>query len=160
MIQTKNNKQCHYPPFKEIHKCVQYAPISTTWSQISNILSSSYGANAKLSMNLSSRILFFVCFYSSVSSENTNGFQTPLIPWKIAQGKTITKALKAAKLTCGGPRSLVGVCLRVAAATKAHLSAWWRKQHCSSNISELPLGNYRGSQTYTRHALIFFVCVT
>lgn len=46
----------------------------------------------------------FVCFYSSVSSENINRFQAPLIPWKIAQGKAITKAFKEAKLTSSVPK--------------------------------------------------------
>lgn len=46
----------------------------------------------------------FVCFYSSVSSENINRFQTPLIPWKIAQGKAITEALKEAKLNSSMPK--------------------------------------------------------
>ena len=46
----------------------------------------------------------FVCFYSTVSSENINRFQTPLIQWKIAQGKAITEALKEAKLTSSLPK--------------------------------------------------------
>lgn len=54
-------------------------------------------------MNLSLRIIFLY-FYSSMSLENINRFQTSLILWKIALGKAITKALKEANLASSVPK--------------------------------------------------------
>ena len=71
----------------------------------------------------------FVCFYSSVSSENINRFQTPLIPWKIAQGKAITKALKEAKLPNSVPRPLLCVYLKSSSCPNRHAMLYMgRKQ--------------------------------
>lgn len=84
----------------------------------------------------------FVCFYSNVSSENINRFQTPLIPWKMAQGNAITKALKEAKLPSSLPKPLLRVYLRRAAVpTGMPLYTWEGSTHHSSTIPKLPLGD-------------------
>lgn len=84
----------------------------------------------------------FVCFYSNMSSENINRFQTPVIPWKIAQGKAITKALKEAKLTCFVPSLLLYVYLRAAAVpTGTPFYTWEGSTNSSSNIPKLPMGD-------------------
>lgn len=79
----------------------------------------------------------FVCFYSSVSSENINRFQTPLIPRKIAQGKAITKALKEAKLTSSAPKPSSMFILEQQLSQQAQEGSSNR----SPNIPKLPLGD-------------------
>lgn len=114
-----------------------------------------YGANAKLSMNLSPRIIF-LCFYSSVSLENINRFQISLILWKIAQGKAITKALKEANLTSSVPKPpSLFILEQQLSQTGTPFYTWEGSTSHSPNIPKLPLGNLQTHLYIWQRTLIF-----
>lgn len=97
----------------------------------------------------------FVCFYSSVSSENINRFQTPLIPWKIAQGKAITEALKEAKLNSSMPKP-PPLCLSQSSSCP--------NRHAILHVGRKQQSQFQYSQTTATpsyigcHTLIFLRC--
>lgn len=98
----------------------------------------------------------FVCFYSSVSSENINRFQTPLIPWKITQGKAITEALKEAKLTSSVPKPPLLCLSQSSSCSNRHAILHMEGSgDCSSNIPKVLLGDLQIPSCIWHHTLIF-----
>lgn len=98
----------------------------------------------------------FVCFYPSVSSENINRFQTPLIPWKIAQGKAITEALKEAKHNSSVPKPPPLCLSQGSSCPKRQFYTWEGSSNHCFNIPKLPLGDLQTPLYIWQHTLIFF----